>query len=70
MKTITIRDEVYRKLVSLKGKGSFSDVIDDLIKRDVERRVTKIIEVSSEAGYSKELEEVVKRIREGLRARL
>ncbi len=70
MKTITIRDEVYRKLVSLKGKGSFSDIIDDLIRRDVERRVNKIIEISSKAGYPEELEEVVRRIREELRARL
>ncbi len=44
MKTITLREETYRKLLSLKGKRSFSDIIEELIRRDVERRVERIIE--------------------------
>ncbi len=30
MKTITISDEVYEKLVRIKGKKSFSAIIDEL----------------------------------------
>ncbi len=34
MKTISIRDEVYKKLVEMKGeKESFSDVIERLLER-------------------------------------
>jgi predicted CopG family antitoxin len=32
-KTITISDEVYAKLLSIKGKRSFSEVIKDLIEK-------------------------------------
>ncbi len=69
MKTITVRDETYRKLLSLKGKRSFSDVIDDLIRRDVKRRVEKIIETCS-TPPSHELEEIVRRVRTEFRARV
>jgi len=68
MKTITVRDDTYRKLLSLKGRGSFSDVIDDLIRRDVERRVGKIIE-ACRAPPPSELEEIVRRLREEFKAR-
>ncbi|WP_290597156.1 MULTISPECIES: antitoxin VapB family protein [unclassified Archaeoglobus] len=35
MKTISIRDDVYKKLAEMKGEGeSFSDVIEKLLKRD------------------------------------
>ena len=34
MKTISIRDDIYRRLVEMKGEGeSFSDVIEKLLKR-------------------------------------
>jgi len=34
MKTISIRDDIYRKLVEMKEEGeSFSDVIEKLLKR-------------------------------------
>ena len=34
MKTISIRDDVYKKLVEMKGgRESFSDVIEKLLKR-------------------------------------
>ena len=70
MKTVTLRDDVYRKLLSLKGDRSFSDVIDDLIKRDVERRVSKIIEASISAGSPEEMEGVIREIREGFKVRI
>lgn len=37
MKTITISDDVYEKLVRIKGNKSFSAIIDKLIKRNVEK---------------------------------
>lgn len=63
------KGEVSRKMI-FKGKRNLSGVADGFIGRDVERRVAEIIEASSEIGYSEELEEVVRRIREGPRARL
>jgi len=47
MKTITISDEVYKKLVSIKGDKTFSQVIDELIMRDIDKRVEKIIEITT-----------------------
>ncbi len=69
MKTITLRDDVYRKLASLKGRRSFSDVIDELIRRDIEGRVERIIESSLRSGPSDRLEEIVETLRKELKAR-
>ncbi len=71
MKTITISDDVYRKLVSLKGRKSFSQIIDELIRSNVDRRVQKIIELSrEEVSNLEELENVVRKIREEFRVRI
>ncbi|AEA46110.1 protein of unknown function DUF217 [Archaeoglobus veneficus SNP6] len=43
MKTITISDDVYEKLARIKGKKSFSAVIDELIKKNVEKRIEMLI---------------------------
>ena len=69
MKTITLREETYRKLLSLKGKRSFSDIIEELIRRDVERRVERIIEVCS-SPPPLEVEDIVRRIRSEFEARI
>lgn len=71
MKTITISDEVYRKLVSIKGKKSFSQIIDELIAYNVSKRVEKILEVTlRESEDIEELERIVKEIREKFRVRI
>ncbi len=70
MKTLTIREDVYRKLLSLKDGKSFSDIIDELIRRDLERRVNKIVEASFKAGPPEDIEEIMRRIREEFRARV
>ena len=70
MKTITVSDEVYRKLISIKGDRTFSQVIDELIRRDVERRVEKLIEVAASRPEGVEdLEEIVESIRKLFRVR-
>ncbi|MCC6059858.1 MAG: antitoxin VapB family protein [Thermofilum sp.] len=69
MKTITINDEVYRKLVALKGGRSFSEVIDELIRANVRKRAEMIIAISK-GGVSPELEEAVRLVREEFKARL
>ncbi|MCD6510444.1 MAG: antitoxin VapB family protein [Thermoprotei archaeon] len=70
MKTITISDEVYRKLVAIKGDKTFSQVIDELIRRDVGRRAERIIEVCSRRVEGvEELEEIVRAIRESFKVR-
>ena len=69
MKTITIDDRTYRKLVSIKGDKTFSQVIEELIRRDVERRVEMLIRVARRPEGAEELEEVVRRAREEFGAR-
>jgi len=70
MKTITISEEVYRKLVSIKGDKTFSQIIEELIKRDVERRVEKIIEVAASRPEGVEdLEKVIRDIRKSFGVR-
>ena len=70
MKTITVSDEVYRKLISIKGDRTFSQVIDELIRRDVERRVEKLIEVAASRPEGVEdLEEIVESIRKLFRVK-
>ncbi|MHA1808870.1 MAG: antitoxin VapB family protein, partial [Candidatus Heimdallarchaeaceae archaeon] len=65
MKTITISDEIYEKLIQIKGNRSFSQLIDELIIKDVEKRIDLLIEAAEKTGYEKELEEISKKIRTG-----
>lgn len=69
MKTITISDDVYEKLVKLKKNRSFSDIIDDLIRGCVSKRIDMLIESAKPTGREDELEEVVRSVREGLKIR-
>jgi len=69
MKTITISDDVYEKLKRLKGKKSFSAVIDELTRKNVEKRIEMLIGLAEETGYEGELERVSKEIRKGFRVR-
>jgi predicted CopG family antitoxin len=68
MKKITVSGEVYRKLVALKGGRSFSEVIDELRRANVRKRAEMIIAISK-GGVSPELEEAVRLVKEGFRAR-
>ncbi len=64
MKTITISDEVYEKLSRLKGKRSFSEIIDLLLRTSVERRIDMLIKVGSFCtGREDELKDIVKPIK-------
>ncbi|MGC9106138.1 MAG: antitoxin VapB family protein [Thermoprotei archaeon] len=42
MKTITIRDDVYEKLLEIKGDRDISDVIEELIRESVSLRKKKL----------------------------
>jgi predicted CopG family antitoxin len=68
MKTITISDEVYYKLLAIKGRKSFTEVIDELIKENVKKRAEMIISLSKKSP-PEEYEEAIKLRKEGLRAR-
>jgi len=71
MKTITISDEVYTKLSLLKGDKSFSEIINELITRDVEKRIEKILELAREGRENiDELEEIIREIRKGFEVRI
>jgi|Deesub1362A_J573_1020465.scaffolds.fasta_scaffold01212_2 predicted CopG family antitoxin len=70
MKTITISDDVYEKLAKLKGKKSFSVIIDELIKKNVEKRIELLIESAEKTGYEDELEKISEEIRKGFKVRI
>ena len=69
MKTITISDDVYEKLVRLKKNRSFSNIIDDLIRESVSKRIDMLIEAAKPTGREDELKEIVRSVREGLKIR-
>ncbi|WP_338601819.1 antitoxin VapB family protein [Sulfolobus tengchongensis] len=68
MKTIMIRDDIYKKLVEIKGEKSFSAIIDELIKESREvrnRRLMRFFGILKE-GEAEQIEEEIKRNREEL----
>ncbi|MEM2294177.1 MAG: antitoxin VapB family protein [Nitrososphaerota archaeon] len=70
MKTITISDEVYEKLERIKGKRSFSEIINYLITSNVSLRIERLLSLSSYlTGHENEMLEVIKRVKAEFRAR-
>jgi len=66
MKTISIRDDIYRRLVEIKGEGeSFSDVIEKLLEKKVD-----ISEYFGVLKDSETLEEIEKCLELRKRARI
>ncbi|AWR98495.1 antitoxin VapB family protein [Metallosphaera hakonensis] len=72
MKTIMIRDDVYKKLLEIKGDKSFSQTIEELIDESLsirKRKIEKYFGVLNEAEaeeLSKEIKEMRKRNDEDL----
>ena len=65
MKTIIVRDDVYRKLNKIKGDKSFSDIIEDLIDESLslrKKKLEKYFGILSEEE-AEELEKEIKEIR-------
>lgn len=70
MKTITISDETYRRLESIKAGRSFSETIDGLISASVSTRIDRLVGLASgSTGREDELGKVVEGIRKRTRAR-
>ncbi len=70
MKTITIRDETYHSLLSLKEKDdSFSDVIDRLISRK-NRDIREYAGALKDSGIIDDLEIFTRNMRHSGKARL
>ncbi|HZW55834.1 MAG TPA: antitoxin VapB family protein [Nitrososphaerales archaeon] len=70
MKTITISDETYKRLESVKAGRSFSETIDGLISANVEKTIDRLLALSSHStGREAELASVVEGIRKRTRAR-
>lgn len=65
MKTITISDETYKKLVAVKDGRSFSETIDSLISKNVSLRIDNLLEIvpMHTTGREDELGKVVEEIR-------
>ncbi|WP_236750788.1 antitoxin VapB family protein [Acidianus sp. HS-5] len=76
MKTIMIRDDVYEKLLEIKGDKSFSDAIEELIEESLSLRRKKIEKyfgiLSKEEANElyKEIEEMRKKTDEDLARKL
>jgi predicted CopG family antitoxin len=70
MKTITIRDETYHLLLSLKEKDdSFSDVIDRLVSRK-NRDIREYAGALKDSGIIDDLEAFTRNMRRSGKARL
>ena len=70
MKTITIRDETYHSLLSLKEKDdSFSDVIDRLISKK-NRDIRDYAGALKDSKVLDDLEDLTKKIRKSGKARV
>ena len=65
MKTIMIRDDVYKKLNEIKGNKSFSDIIKELIEESLslrKKKLKKYFGILSEEE-AEELEKEIKEMR-------
>jgi len=65
MKTIMIKDNVYRKLNEIKGDKSFSDIIEELIEESLslrKKKLDKYFGILSEEE-AEELEREIKEMR-------
>jgi len=65
MKTIVIRDDVYKKLNEIKGDKSFSDIIEELIEESLslrKKKLEKYFGILNEEE-AKELEREIKEMR-------
>jgi predicted CopG family antitoxin len=65
MKTIMIRDDVYKKLNEIKGNKSFSDIIEELIEESLslrKKKLKKYFGILSEEE-AEELEKEIKEMR-------
>jgi predicted CopG family antitoxin len=70
MKTITISDDAYRRLSSIKAGMSFSEAIERLITDSVGVRIDRLLELGSKrTGREDELAAVVAGIRHRTKAR-
>jgi predicted CopG family antitoxin len=76
MKTIMIRDDVYKKLVEIKGDKSFSEIIEELIEESLISRRRKlekyfgILNGEEAEEMMKEIEEVRKIADESINRKL
>jgi len=76
MKTIMIRDDVYRKLNEIKGNKSFSDIIEELIGESLSLRKKKlekyfgILSEEEAKELEREIKEMRKRIDESINRKL
>jgi len=76
MKTIMIRDDVYRKLNEIKGNKSFSDIIEELIKESLSLRKKKlekyfgILSKEEAEELEREIKEMRKRSDESINRKL
>jgi len=67
-KTISLADDVYEKLASMKGKRSFSEVIRDLIERKGNAEILTIAFGTRSKAEAEELEKELKEVEEWMQS--
>ena len=72
MKNIMIREGIYETLKDMKGKGSFSDVLEGLAKSSVETRRKKLRGYFGTLGdrEAKEMEKIISEVLRVAKGRL
>jgi len=76
MKTIIVKDDVYRKLNEIKGNKSFSDIIEELIEESLSLRKKKlkkyfgILSKEEAEELEKEIKEMRKKTDESINRKL
>lgn len=72
MKNIMIRDGIYHTLKELKGKGSFSDILEELATESVESRRRTLRSFFGALGdkEAKEMEKVISEVLRVAKGRL
>ncbi|MBD3192939.1 MAG: hypothetical protein GF308_20035 [Candidatus Heimdallarchaeota archaeon] len=69
MKTISIDDELYEKLSQLKGDSSWSELLKELLRSQVQHRAAALLRGAKTTGYEDELLEIAEAIRAGFQVR-
>ncbi len=72
MKTIMISDEAYRKLASIKGKKSFTELVSELVDRLKQANIGDVMKFAGiiSKDEADDLQKTLAKIRKNFRARI
>ena len=59
VKTITIKDEVYKKLLAQKGKESFSDLFEKLLDGNIHNGIDALKKIRGSIEFDQEIKDKI-----------